>query len=218
MGLLRRQRSEIPTVIGDADRAAVLEWWQAAEDRLQSGRGDTSWLTGSIMIDMSLGYAANSGKRVPPNAYALLIRAGYALRMCVDHFATERPFDVSAIESTAVERLASLPRDPDVGTLTSDLSDWDEALMAPIVALASHAAESSSYFADIVSVEPAIWNACVCIATERFRTVFRDQGAIRRGRDLDVNTVESFLRYGFVLRALDEALGIQDVVADERWQ
>jgi hypothetical protein len=47
-----------------------------AVDRLQAGPRETSWLTATIMVQMTLGYAANARSRVPPLAYALMTRTG----------------------------------------------------------------------------------------------------------------------------------------------
>jgi hypothetical protein len=60
--LVFRRRShaeEFDRTIGldDEDRTRAREWWHVAQQRLHTGRGDTSWLTGNIMISMALGYA-----------------------------------------------------------------------------------------------------------------------------------------------------------------
>jgi hypothetical protein len=80
--------------------------------------------------------------------------------------------------------------------------------MAPIVALASNTAESNLDFAKVVSVEPAFWNTVVSMATSGLQVVVERNGHIRRPRDLDPVVAESFLRYGYVVRCLDEALRI----------
>jgi hypothetical protein len=69
-------------------------------------------------------------------------------------------------------------------------------------------------FANVVSVEPSLWNAVVSMATTGLQVVFKRNGFIRRTRGLDPIVAESFLRYRFVLRALDEALGIKADGAD----
>jgi hypothetical protein len=187
----------------------VTAWLQGAEDRIESGRAKPSWLTDSVMTSMAIGYAVDAGNDVPPRVYSVLMVVGYALRMGVHRYATPRALDVSKIDPGAVERLASFPRDPDTGTvMDEDLVGEDEALMAPIVALACDAAESSAEFAHVVSVEPAFWNAVASEATTGLPWVFKRDGLIRRPRDLDPSVAENFLRYGFVFRCLDEALGI----------
>jgi hypothetical protein len=193
--------------LDDADREAVVRWWQRAVERIQAGPQETSWLTATIMVEMSLGYAMNSGKRVPPLAYAFATRTGYALRMFVDQVAASQPLDVSTIEADSVAKLATLPRDEETGTIAAT-SDESEQLMTPIVVLATDTAEQADRFTAVVSVEPALWSACVEIAIHELRSDLQQRGVIRRKRDLGPEAIESFLRYGFVLRCIDEAFAI----------
>jgi hypothetical protein len=58
-------------------------------------------------------------------------------------------------------------------------------LLAPIVMLVSDTAEQSYRFGEIVSVEPAFWNACVSLATDQFQQNLEQQGVIHRPRDFD---------------------------------
>ena len=212
--MFKRQKAQlqVETLLNEGDRERVGEWWNLAVSRIESGQGDTTWLANNFMVPMALGFAANSRKRIPPLAYSLITRAGYALRMYVGRFATPEPLDVSMIDRDAIATLASLPRDPDTGLLTSDV---DEELLAPIAVLVSDTAEQSPRFAAIISVEPTFWNACVAIASYQLQKNLEHSSMIRRARDLDADTVESFLRYGFVLRSLDEALGL-DAEGDQQ--
>lgn len=204
----RAQESSAPVaLLDDADRLRVAEWCQMAVDRVQAGPRETSWLTATIMVQMTLGYAANSRSRVPPLAYALVTRTGYVLRMLVGHIAEPRPLDVSSIDPESVATLATLPRDEEIGTL-ADNEDADEALLLPIVMLVSETAEQAPRFTEVASVEPALWNACVEVAVLHIQDQLTDGGIIRRRRDIGRDVVESFLRFGFVLRCVDEAFGI----------
>ena len=99
------------------------------------GQG-TSWLTATIMVQMTLGYEANHGPRVPALAYALATRTGYALRMFLGRFAAPRPLDVSSIDPESVATLATLAMDDEAGMLAG-VTDEDEALLMPIVVLIS---------------------------------------------------------------------------------
>ena len=207
---LRRRRTSMHSAVVETDRASVTAWLHGAEDWVENGHRQMSWLTSTIMVEMALGYAVNSGNKIPPVVYSSLTRVGYALRIGVGRYASPQPINVSTIDRAAVDRLASLPRDPELGTLIADDSDEHEVLMAPVVALASNTAESSSEFANVVSVEPAFWNAVVSMATTGLQVVFHRNGHIRRRRDLDPIVAERFLRYGYVLRCLDEALRITD--------
>jgi hypothetical protein len=173
----------------------------------RAGPKETSWLTATIMVQMTLGYEANHGRRVPALGYALATRTGYALRMFVGRFATPRPLDVSSIDPESVATLATLPTDDEAGTL-ANVTDEDEALLMPIVFLISDTAEQAPLFTEVVSVEPAIWNACVEVSVDRLQAELTQRGVIRRARDLKPEVIESFLRYGFVLRCFDEAFAI----------
>lgn len=101
-----RRRAQDPSapvaLLDDVDRLRVAEWCQMAVDRVQAGPRATSWLTDTIMVQMTLGYAANARNRVPPLAYALITRTGYVLRMLVGHIAPLRPLDVSSIDPASI--------------------------------------------------------------------------------------------------------------------
>lgn len=201
-------RNPVPLVMLDeGERELVWQWWQLAADRLQAGPKETSWLTATIMVQMTLGYEANHGPRVPALAYALATRTGYALRMFVGRFAAPRPLDVSSIDSESVATLATLPMDTEADML-ADVTDEDEALLMPIALLISDTAEQAPLFMAVVSVEAALWNACVEVSVDQIQVELTQRGVIRRARDLKPEVIESFLRYGFVLRCFDEAFAI----------
>jgi hypothetical protein len=195
-------------VLDESERQLVLDWWELAAERLEAGHRDTSWLTGTILVEITVGYAAERGKGVEPFAYAVALRAGYALRMFVDMVAPAQPLDVSEIDPESVATLASFPRDDEAGTLALDAPPEYQELTLPIVVLVTETAELGSRFEDVVAVEPALWNACVELGTDRLQTALHQQGRIRRRRDLDSESAGLFLRYGFVLRCFDEAFGI----------
>jgi hypothetical protein len=203
----RAQQSSVPvTLLDDVDRERVAEWCQMAVDRVQAGTRETSWLTATIMVQMTLGYAVNARSRVPPLAYALITRTGYLLRMFVGRIAPPRPLDVVSIDPGSIVKLAALPRDEETGTLAD--TEEDEALLLPIVMLVSDTAEQAARFTDVASVEPALWNACVEVAVLHIQDQLTNCGIIRRRGDIGRDVVESFLRYGFVLRCVDEAFAI----------
>src|SRR4051794_10214693 len=163
-----------------------------AVDRMPAGPRETSWLTVTIMVQMTLGYAANARSRVPPLAYALVTRTGYVLRMLVGHIAQPRPLDVSSIDPESIAMLATLPRDEEIGTL-ADTEEADEALLLPIVMLVSDTAEQAPRFTEVASVEPALWNAGVEVAVLHIQDQLTAGGIIRRRRDIGRDVVESFL-------------------------
>jgi hypothetical protein len=204
----RRVGSTAPiTLLDESERELVGEWWAQAAERVDAGPRETSWLSATVMLHMTLGYAANAGGRVPPLAYAFATRSGYALRMFVDGVAPPHTLDVSGIAPDSIDRLAEFPVDEEIGTVDVP-DDVADEFMLPIVTLVSDTAEQSDRFAEIVSVRPPIWNAVVEVATQRLQTELMAGGVIRRPRDLSRDVIESFLRYGFVLRSADEAFGL----------
>jgi hypothetical protein len=74
--------------------------------------------------------------------------------------------------------------------------------------LVSDTGEQSARFTEVAAVEPALWNACVEVAVLHMQDQLTDSGIIRRRRDIGRDLVESFPRYGFVLRCVDEAFAI----------
>jgi hypothetical protein len=66
-----------------------------------------------------------------------------------------------------------------------------------VTSLVSTCAETE--FDAVASVEPAFWDGLLQVATYQLQQ--------NLGRVFDVETAEPVLRLGFVLRALDEALG-----------
>jgi hypothetical protein len=196
-----------------------MEWWKLADERFKTGRGDASWLTGYFAMVNAIGVVAESGSKVPPPALIVTTRVGYALRAFVDRFAISEPLDISTIDRGTVATLSSRPRDPEADMLLNDaLSDADVELLRPIGTLVAQTSTEGKRFREVVSVEPPFWNACVSIATFQIQKNVQQMGLVRRGRHLDDDMTEGFLRYGFVLRCLDEALGIEapgDVEAPE---
>jgi hypothetical protein len=127
--------------------------------------------------------------------------------MLVGSIAPPRPLDVSSIDRASIVKLATLPRDEEIGTL-ADVEEADEALLLPIVMPVSDTGEQAARFTDVASVEPALWNACVEVPVLHMQDQLTESGIIRRRREIDRDEVESFLRYGFVLRCVDEAFAI----------
>jgi hypothetical protein len=196
--------------LDEHDRERVLEWWKLAEERFKTVRGDPSWLTGYLAMVHAIGFAASSGSEAPPPATIVTTRVGYALRAFVDRFAVREPLDVSTIDRNAVATLASRTRDPKADILANDdISGTDAELLRPIGTLVAQTSIEGERFRAVVSVEPPFWNACVSIATYQIQKSVRQVALVRGGRQLDDDMTEGLLRYGFVLRCLDEALGIE---------
>lgn len=204
----RRATPEVPiTMLDESERELVGEWWQRAAERIDAGPRETTWLSATLLVQMTLGYAENANSRVPPLAYAFATRCGYALRMFVDRLAAPRQLDVSDIDPDSIATLATFPVDAESGTAEIP-DDAADRLVLPIVMLVSDTANQVDRFTEVASVEPPIWNAVVEVATHRLQSELTAGGVIRRPRDLSRDVVESFLRFGFVLRCADEALGL----------
>lgn len=206
-----RRRRDAPsaplTMLDESERELVGEWWHRAAERIDTGPRETTWLSATLMVQMTLGYAENAGTRVPPLAYAFATRSGYALRMFLDRLAPARSLDVSAIDPGSIDTLGTFPVDDEIGTadIPDDVAD---RLLLPLVMLVSDTANRPDRFTEVVSVKPPIWNAVVEVATHRLQSELAAGGVIRRPRDLSRDAVESFLRFGFVLRCADEAFGL----------
>jgi hypothetical protein len=137
---------------------------------------------------------------LPERAGSLWIaaRAGYSLRFYVGQFvARVWPLDVSVLNR---DRLTALPGTP-ADDLTDALLAGDEELhdaLDPVGTLVTTYVETA--FDAVASVEPAFWVGVLQVATYQLQQ--------NLGRVFDVETAEPVLRYGFVLRALDEAIGL----------
>jgi hypothetical protein len=68
--------------------------------------------------------------------------------------------------------------------------------------------ERAARFTGVGSVEPALWNACVEAAVLHMQDQVTESAIIRRRRDIGRDVVESLLRYGVVLRCVNDAFAI----------
>lgn len=71
--------------------------------------------------------------------------------------------------------------------------------------LISDTVEQAARSTEVASVAPALRNACNEVAVLHLQDQLTESGVIRRRCDIGQDVVESFLRYGFVLRCVDEA-------------
>jgi hypothetical protein len=125
-------------------------------------------------------------------------RAGYSLRFYVGRFAARIwPLDVSVLDRERIIALASAPADDLCDALLAGDADLHRAL-DPVASLVTIHAESE--FEAVAPVESAFWDGLLQVATYQLQQ--------NLGRVFDVETAEPVLRLGFVLRALDEELGL----------
>lgn len=80
--------------------------------------------------------------------------------------------------------------------------------LLPLVTFVSDTANQADLFRAVVSVEPQLWNACVEVSVAKLQDELLRRRVIRRARDLNAEVIEGFLRFGYVLRCLDEAFAI----------
>ena len=63
-----RRRRDAPlaplTMLDESERELVGEWWHRAAEWIDNGRRETTWLSATLMVEMTLGYAENAGNRV----------------------------------------------------------------------------------------------------------------------------------------------------------
>jgi hypothetical protein len=125
-------------------------------------------------------------------------RAGYSLGFYVGQFAAPVwPLDVSVLDRERIVALATAPADNLCDALLAGDDDLHDAL-DPVASLVTVYAESE--FEAVASVQPAFWDGLLQVATYQLQQ--------NLGRVFDAETAEPVIRFGFVLRALDEALGL----------
>jgi hypothetical protein len=176
-----------------ADRQRVLDWWSLAEQRMKTSDGDPSALAEAIGMSTLIELVG-----VPERAVPLWIaaRAGYSLRFYVGQFAARvLPLDVSVLDRERIVAFTSASADDLCDALLAGDDEPHDAL-DPVASLVSTYAQTE--FEEVASIEPAFWDGLLQVATYQLQQ--------NLGRVFDVETVEPVLRFGFVLRALDEAL------------
>jgi hypothetical protein len=179
-----------------------MDWWTLAEDRMMTPEGQPS----GPAVTVALGAISELGTNSVETEARLLIvaRAGYSLRAEVHRFvAHTQPLDVSSLDPDSIVRLAARPVDEEgVGAIVlGDDAHEVAAQLEPVGEVVKDFAEER--FTTIASVEPAFWNGVVSLATYQLQK--------NVAKWLRSELTESLLRWGFALRAMDEALGIGPV-------
>jgi hypothetical protein len=178
-----------------ADRQRVLDWWSLAEQRMKTPDGDPSAPAEAVGMSTVIEMVGLPERAVP---LWIAARAGYSLRFYVGQFAARVwPLDVSMLDRERIVALASAPADDLCDALLAGDADLHRAL-DPVASLVTIHAESE--FEAVASVESAFWDGLLQVATYQLQQ--------NLGRVFDVETAEPVLRLGFVLRALDEELGL----------
>jgi hypothetical protein len=183
-----------------ADRKRVIEWWSLAEQRMKTDEGDLSAPSEAVAMSRFIDMVGDAYRAVP---LLMAVRAGYSLRTVLELFGSiASPLDVSVLNRDGIVGLASIPADDLIDSLLAG-DDEVHALLDPVASLVATYAESA--FDLVASFEPEFWDGLLQVATYQLQQ--------NLGRVFDVETAEPVLRYGFVLRALDEALGLASAIS-----
>lgn len=159
-------------------------------------------------IVIALNVLSDSGwDRVEEKARAKLlmgIKVGYSIRMELAEFGAY-PVPVDPAEfavPTVIADLAALPVDEEgIGTPVSFVANDQTAVLAqlePVIEAVRALVEER--FQDVASVEPRFWNAVASVATYQLQR--------NLGRLFQLELAATVLRWGYVLRVMDEAVGI----------
>jgi hypothetical protein len=186
-------RRELHQLLDASDREAAMNWWSGAEEVMQAAElsGPASFLA------MTMAFAHDGDVRAAAGLN-IVIRGGYALRALLPSVTGEvASLDVSSLDRQAIANLALQPTDPETGMLSPEDGALAGDVLGPSAELLGDVAASK--FALLVSVAPAFWLGTASLATYQLHQ--------NVGR-LDEDLVEALLRYGFVLRAWEEGLGI----------
>jgi hypothetical protein len=202
---LGKTRRQLRAAVDEVGREEAMNWWAVAEDRFTTGK-DGSPLARWMMFAMALALDKDSLAKVPPAAYAVGMSAGYSLRACLDtDGGWAVPLDVSMLDTDRILAIASGPVDPESGALSGD--DIDVEVVMPAFDYLTVVADGR--FEEVASFDASLWNAVVSLATYQLQENVQESGLVRSGRKFNELAVESVLRFGFLTRCLDEALGIE---------
>ena len=95
---------------------------------------------------------------------------------------------------------------PDAARIGSD-PDAIKQLLDPVRTIASERFDS------VMTLPPEIWTSYVATATQKLQRQLKTKTLT--WRELQRDRIEKMLRYGYVLRCLDEAIGAEPVVRGE---
>lgn len=172
-----------------------MDWWVAAEGEMK-----TEPMSGpAAFLAMTLAMALVSDDDTRAAAgLNIMICGGYALRTVLPVLTSRAAqLDASALDREAVVDLAARPVDPETGLFSADDAVTAGSVLGPSADLLGEYAGDA--FDRIASVDANFWRGTVAVATYQLHN--------NVGR-VDEELTEALLRYGFVLRAWEEALDI----------
>lgn len=203
---LWKTRREMRTLDGPA-RAAVMRWWSLAEEWIHPGPRDLSEPSAFVALVLALG-EWDGEHRTGRGASGIAIRAGYALRAELPQlFSRVDTLDASDLDEQSFVAAAAFPTGHD-GLIIEERHPEAAALLSSAADFVYNFALDR--FNEIVSVGDDYWDAVVALATYQVH-----QNA---GKALTEPEIDLFLRYGFILRAIDEALSVAGATAPPEQQ
>lgn len=186
----RLTRRELKQTLSRGGRKWVKEVWEAAA-RASGDLNGLSPVTTPLGNRLVESYAASQqldGGEIQ-RALRIAAVAGYATRVVVAEPTEQPSFRMSAL---------GLSAHPDVNRLAADPA----RLLDPVRTVATERFES------VMTLPPEVWTSYVATAAMKL------QGQLASGKELSWQVltrsrIERMLRYGYVLRCLDEAIGAE---------
>jgi hypothetical protein len=194
----RRTKRELTHSLSRSGRKWVKEVWEAA-DGLREQPDLLTPLAG-MLADSMTGRDATSPELESEEvraAWSAVIKAGYASRAVLAEPTDQPSLDLASVPIRAHADGGPLAGEP--GTV--------ERLTDPLRGLAL------DDFTSVMSLPPAVWSSYVATAGMRLQRNLTS-GPVT-WRQLDRDRMDRLMRYGYVLRTLDEALGACPAVTGE---
>jgi hypothetical protein len=187
----RRTRVQLHRSLSADGRAWVNEVWQAGQ-RVAADPALLSPLTSLVARSVAQGCAAALRLDSEGAQLALLaaIKIGYASRAVL-----VSPTNQPSIEASSFRIAAPI----DVEQAAND-TDAREELIDVVRSIASDSFDS------VMTLPREVWSAYVAVAAMELQENLSSNTSSLSWRELDRDTIEGLLRYGYVLRCLDEAL------------
>ncbi len=193
----RLTKRELKQTLARGGRKWVKEVWQAASRTAGELNGLSPVTTplGNRLVETYVAEERLAGGEIQ-RALRIATVAGYTTRVVIVE-PTEQP----AARASAFQ----LGTRPDLDRLAGDVT----RLIDPVRALASERFES------VMTLPTEVWTSYVATAAMKL------QGQLASGKalswqDLSRSRIETMLRYGYVLRCLDEALGTEPELRDDQ--
>jgi hypothetical protein len=188
----RKTRRELHVSMSRHGRKWLKNVWRStAREASELDRfSPLTTVLGRKLVDSYAARTPTDGEAME-KALGVALTYGYAARMVLVDPTDQPSLKPSAFHLSArsdVERLAN-----DAGT--------PKRLLDPVRTVASER------FDTVMTLPPEIWSGLVATATEKLQSRFTSSNdKTFTWRELNRELVEKFLRYGYVLRCLDEAL------------